>query len=115
LEQAAGPELSVAATKSFACSLAAVDCLAAALAGEEGGEERLGAAARAAAAALSAPADLSALAEATHAYVIGRGAAMAVAVEAALKLKETAGLHAEAISAAEVMHGPRAIAEEGLP
>jgi glucosamine--fructose-6-phosphate aminotransferase (isomerizing) len=37
-----------------------------------------------------------------------------VAAEAALKLKETAGLHAEAISAAEVMHGPRALAGPDL-
>jgi len=42
-------------------------------------------------------------------YVIGRGPGLAVAAEAALKLKETNGLHAEAVSAAEVRHGPFAL------
>lgn len=42
-------------------------------------------------------------------YVIGRGPGLAVAAEAALKLKETNGLHAEAVSAAEVHHGPFAL------
>ena len=36
----------------------------------------------------------------------GRGVGLATAQEAALKLKETAGIHAEALSAAELMHGP---------
>jgi len=43
-----------------------------------------------------------------HALVLGRGAYLAVAKEIALKLKELAGLPAEAISSAEVLHGPRA-------
>lgn len=47
-------------------------------------------------------------------YVIGRGAGLAVAAEAALKLKETNGLHAEAVSAAEVRHGPFALAGGNL-
>src|SRR2546430_7635432 len=37
---------------------------------------------------------------ATDLYVVGRGLGLGVAQEAALKLKETCGLHAEAISAA---------------
>lgn len=39
-------------------------------------------------------------------FVIGRGPGLAIAKEAALKLKETNGLHAEAMSAAEIRHGP---------
>ena len=35
-------------------------------------------------------------------YVVGRGPGLAIAAEAALKLKETSGLHAESISAAEI-------------
>jgi len=114
LDQAVGPELSIAATKSFACSLAAVDLLAQALTGGAV-DDRLDGAARAAAEALAAPPDLELLDDATHAYVVGRGKTFAVAIEAALKLKETAGLHAEALSAAEIMHGPRAIAGPELP
>lgn len=47
--------------------------------------------------------------------VIARGASLATAGEAALKLKETCALQAEAFSAAEVMHGPRALIEAGYP
>lgn len=42
-------------------------------------------------------------------YVLGRGPAMAIAQEAALKFKETCQVHAEAFSSAEVMHGPKSI------
>lgn len=43
-------------------------------------------------------------------YVAGRGPGLAMAAEAALKLKETNGLHAEPVSAAEIRHGPFALA-----
>ncbi len=45
-------------------------------------------------------------------YCIGRGLGYAIASEAALKFKELCLLHAEAYSAAEVLHGPAAIAHE---
>ncbi|MEQ1771819.1 MAG: SIS domain-containing protein [Devosia sp.] len=48
-------------------------------------------------------------------YVLGRGPALAIASEAALKFKETCGIHAEAYSAAEVLHGPARIVENGFP
>ena len=47
-------------------------------------------------------------------FCIGRGLNMAVAAEAALKLKETCRLHAEAYSAAELLHGPVSIANDRL-
>lgn len=47
--------------------------------------------------------------------VVGRGAALPIAQEAALKLKETSGIQAEAFSSAEVRHGPMEIIEEGYP
>jgi glucosamine--fructose-6-phosphate aminotransferase (isomerizing) len=47
--------------------------------------------------------------------VLGRGLSFGIAQEAALKLKETCGLHAEAYSAAEVKHGPMAIIDAGFP
>jgi glucosamine--fructose-6-phosphate aminotransferase (isomerizing) len=40
---------------------------------------------------------------------------MPVALEAALKFKETCGIQAEAFSGAEVKHGPMAIIDEGYP
>jgi glucosamine--fructose-6-phosphate aminotransferase (isomerizing) len=47
--------------------------------------------------------------------VIGRGTGMPVALEAALKFKETCGIQAEAFSSAEVQHGPMALIDEGYP
>lgn len=47
-------------------------------------------------------------------YVVGRGPGLAIAAEAALKLKETSGLHAESVSAAEIRHGPYALAGPSL-
>jgi len=48
-------------------------------------------------------------------YVLGRGPSLAIANEAALKFKETCGIHAEAYSAAEVIHGPARIVEHHFP
>lgn len=48
-------------------------------------------------------------------FVIGRGIGFGIAQEAALKFKETCGLHAEAFSAAEVLHGPMAIVKDDFP
>jgi glutamine---fructose-6-phosphate transaminase (isomerizing) len=115
LDQSAGDEQSVAATKSVCCSLLAIDLLAEALARPGDDNEARGAAiANAAERALASPYDLSTLDAVDSAYVIGRGVSLPVAIEAALKLKEVAGLHAEAISGAEVMHGPRALAGKRL-
>jgi glucosamine--fructose-6-phosphate aminotransferase (isomerizing) len=48
-------------------------------------------------------------------YVVGRGHALGVVQEAALKLKETCFIQAEGFSAAEVRHGPMAVVREGFP
>lgn len=47
--------------------------------------------------------------------VIGRGYGFPIACEAALKLKETAGIQAEAFSSAEVKHGPFALIKKNYP
>ena len=113
----AGPEHSVAATKSFICTLAALTALVAAWSEDEAlGQALAGAPAR-----LNEAwkADWSALVdgltEARGLYVVGRGLGLGVAQEAALKLKETCGLHAEAFSAAEVRHGPMALVGPDFP
>lgn len=113
----AGPEQSVAATKSFVCSLAA----GLALVAEWGGDAELRAALHrlpehlAAATRLDWPGLAEALAPARSLYVLGRGPTAAIAHEAALKFKETCGLHAEAYSTAEVLHGPVEIVGPGVP
>ncbi len=48
-------------------------------------------------------------------FILGRGPAMAIANEAALKFKETCQIHAQAYSSAEVMHGPKSIVDVGFP
>lgn len=50
-----------------------------------------------------------------HGKDLGRGPSLPIAQEAALKLKETSALHAEAFSAAEVMHGPMELVQEAFP
>jgi glucosamine--fructose-6-phosphate aminotransferase (isomerizing) len=113
----AGREHSVAATKTCITSAA----MLAALVAEIVQDEALYAATRALPEALrkALKADwtepLAMLTEASHAYVVGRGPALPVALEAALKLKETAELHAEAFSGAEVMHGPLQLLHAGFP
>jgi glucosamine--fructose-6-phosphate aminotransferase (isomerizing) len=113
----AGAELSVAATKSFLCSLSAIAQLVA----EWSGDDRLRAALEALPCALAqdacarADALVDGLAAARNLFVVARGTGLAAAQEIALKLKETCGLHAEAFSAAEVQHGPMTLVEAGFP
>jgi glucosamine--fructose-6-phosphate aminotransferase (isomerizing) len=55
------------------------------------------------------------LREAVSLVTIGRGPTLAIAREAALKLKETCNLHAEAFSGAEFMHGPVTLVGDDFP
>lgn len=113
----AGPELSVAATKSFLCALSAVLHLAARWSGSEALSRALdglpGQLEEAWQLDWQPMVDL--LRPAQNLFVLGRGLGLAVAQEVALKLKETCGLHAEAFSSAEVKHGPMALLEKNLP
>ena len=51
----------------------------------------------------------------TNAFYIGRGIGLPIALEGALKLKEIAYIHAEGYAAGESKHGPIALIEEGFP
>ena len=98
LDQHAGEEHSTAATKSVVCSLLAVDLLAEALSGHVDRLEARGiAVARVVAKAMASPPDLTVLETIESAYVIGRGASLPMAIEAALKLKEIALPNAKAL------------------
>ncbi len=113
----AGPELSVAATKTFIASLAAIAHLAAHWSADPAlldGVERLPELLACAWALDWSPA-AARLAAARDLYVIGRGVGFAIAQEAALKFKETCRTHAEAFSAAELLHGPMALVGPGFP
>ena len=113
----AGPELSVAASKTFVATLSAVQRLVAAWTSDEtlasavdGLPERL-----AEATALDWSEATEALSRTTSLVTIGRGPTLAIAREASLKLKETCNLHAEAFSGAEFLHGPVALAAARYP
>jgi len=113
----AGPELGVAATKSYIATLAAIAQLIGYWTGDddllaelEGLPDLLDRAW-----ALDWSPAVEHLSPAHNLFVIGRGVGFAIAQEAALKLKETCGLHAEAFSAAEVRHGPMTLVEAGFP
>lgn len=113
----AGEERSVAATKSFLSSAAILAALVAEWRNDAALKTAVRALPDALAAALTADWSevLPVLTAAPSAYIIGRGPALPVAAEAALKLKETAMLHAEAFSGAEVMHGPLQLVDRGFP
>lgn len=113
----AGPELSVAATKSFILTLTAVLQLVS----EWKQDPELAEAVSTLPGKLAeawrqdwAPA-VEALRPARNLFVVGRGMGFGLACEAALKFKETCGLHAEAFSSAEVQHGPMALVNQGFP
>lgn len=58
---------------------------------------------------------LDRLQPATDLYVVARGIGLGIGCEIALKLKEVCGLHAEAFSSAEVIHGPLALIGPSFP
>ncbi|WP_265518655.1 SIS domain-containing protein [Nitratireductor luteus] len=113
----AGKECSVAATKSFIASAAALAALTQSATGSDAlaaGLQRLPTALDEACSADYERA-LAAFVQARSVYTTGRGPGFAIALEAALKAKETAKLHAEAFSLAELMHGPMQLIDEGFP
>ncbi len=110
----AGPEKSVAATKSFAgmlfASLSIVAGYRQDMTWRAAFDELPELACRALRSDWSAAA--LPLSRSQSLYCVSRGPGLAIAAEAALKFKETCRLHAEAFSAAELLHGPVAIAGE---
>jgi glucosamine--fructose-6-phosphate aminotransferase (isomerizing) len=117
LPMEAGPELSVAASKTFVTTLAVLLRLAAAWTGDR----RLAASVArlpdrlADAGGLDWSEVAGALAGASSLVTIGRGPTLPIAREASLKLKETCHLHAEAFSGAEFLHGPVALVSPRYP
>jgi glucosamine--fructose-6-phosphate aminotransferase (isomerizing) len=113
----AGEERSVAATKSYLASLSAIVQLVASWSRGAELAAALGEAPGLLARAwqLDWSAAVTRLVGATNLYVVGRGLGLAIAQEAALKFKETCGIHAEAVSAAELRHGPIALVRPGFP
>jgi glucosamine--fructose-6-phosphate aminotransferase (isomerizing) len=117
IELNAGLERSVAATKSYLASLAAIARLVAAWTEDAALDAEL--------ARLPDLMDkswstdwaeaLPLLETAENLYVVGRGMGLGAAQEIALKCKETCGIHAEAFSSAELRHGPYTLLRKGFP
>lgn len=115
----AGEERSVAATKTYTSSLAAVALLGALLAESSAMVDELQDVPEAVSQVLSIAPTMAAVAE-RYRYmrdcvVIGRGYNYATAFELALKLKELTYTIAEPYSSADFLHGPLALIEHGFP
>ncbi|MBW3139883.1 glucosamine-6-phosphate deaminase NagB-II [Ferrimonas balearica] len=112
----AGEEKAVAATKSYLATLSALLQLVAAWSGRRELAGAMDQLPQALTAAAEAPVQLRAepLAEVKNLVVLGRGLGYAIAKEIALKLKEVCGIHAEAFSSAEFLHGPVTLVEQQL-
>ncbi|WP_417845457.1 SIS domain-containing protein [Thalassospira povalilytica] len=113
----AGPETSVAATKSYIATLSAIAQIVGAWTQDDAFNKGLGNLPQSLRTALEKDwlGASETIAKSNGLYVIGRGPAFAIAQEAALKFKETSSLHAEAFSAAEVKHGPMALVTPTFP
>ncbi len=117
MELRAGPETSVAATKSYLATLAALARFVSAWTEDAALDAALVRLPELMAEAWQldwSPA-VSTLERAEHLYVVGRGLGLAAAQEVALKFKETCALHAEAFSSAELRHGPFTLLDAEFP
>ena len=124
----AGPEVGVAATKTYLAQLVAMNLLALYLAQQRGSmpEDKLIETVEAMqrlpeqveeVLAISGDVQRAAkrYADARDFLFIGRGVGQSVAMEGALKLKEISYIHAEGYAAGELKHGAIALVEEGVP
>jgi glutamine---fructose-6-phosphate transaminase (isomerizing) len=115
----AGPELAVAATKTYTTELLAIAALSAALTGDPDDAAALMDIPDAMAAAIALEPAIESMAReqsaADRLLVLARGYEYATAREWALKLKELARVFADPYSAADFEHGPLALLEPGVP
>ena len=113
----AGPEIGVAATKTFTTQLVSLLIIYSILTKEnlkkfEKADEEVYNALGLEGYAKKIGEELS---RARNIYYLGRGLSLPLAMEGALKIKEVAYVHAEAYPAGESKHGPIALVEKGFP
>jgi glutamine---fructose-6-phosphate transaminase (isomerizing) len=115
----AGHERAVAATKTYTAQLMAVAMLSAALSGEDAAWRELAAVPDQVAAAIDhgrhRVAAAACFREEERMLVVGRGFNLSTAFEIALKVKEACGVVADPYSSADLLHGPVALVQGGLP
>lgn len=117
-----GPEKAVVATKSFTAMISLMLLIAYTLAGKQKEGQKLLVKASKNASSILKDSYIEKIKELSqklknkeHIYIIGRGVSYAAALEATLKLKEGALIHAEAFPAGELKHGVIALIEKGTP
>lgn len=114
-----GPEIGVAATKSFTAQLAIVYKIVFELCQMENGNKKLESLTSNIKEVLNREKSLrqiiELLNESNDVYFLGRSIHHPIALEGALKLKELAYIHAEGMAAGELKHGTLALVEEGTP
>ena len=121
IDLAAGPELAVAATKTYTTSLLAIARVSAALARKSpttlaSVPDWIAAALEVEPAVRALAVELAAVPSAIdRCVIVGRGFEYATAREWALKLKELARVFADPYSAADFLHGPIALVQPGIP
>ena len=119
IDQGAGPEKSVAATKTYTTQLAALAVLSSELAGESESHEDLQALPAAMAETIEMSAGLAdeakSFVDVPHYFLVGRGFNYSTAFEIALKVKETNYVIAEPYSPADLLHGPVAVVDRDFP
>jgi glucosamine--fructose-6-phosphate aminotransferase (isomerizing) len=121
LEVGCGPEIGVAATKSFTAQLAVLYSVAGQLSASSSsgnkeifqGEDIASAVGKALALYPSVARVAEALSTVNDIYLLGRFLHYPIALEGALKLKELVYVHAEGIAAGELKHGPLALMDKG--
>ncbi len=124
----AGPEIGVAATKTFVCQIALLFAFALYMA-EARGTLEIGEIQTIQAELEKIPGWIEEILEEKEVVeavskavsscedflFLGRGVGLPVALEGALKLKEISYIHAEGYAAGEMKHGPIALIDEGVP
>jgi glucosamine--fructose-6-phosphate aminotransferase (isomerizing) len=119
IDLGAGPELAIAATKTYTAELLAIALLSATLTGDPADRAALAAIPDTLARALEVEPEIERIcgeqARTTRALVIARGYEYATAREWALKLKELSRVFADPYSSADFQHGPLTLVEPGVP
>ncbi|HEY7082151.1 MAG TPA: glutamine--fructose-6-phosphate transaminase (isomerizing) [Nitrososphaeraceae archaeon] len=115
LEIGCGPEIGVAATKSFTSQLSVLYGIVNNISNENRFQNDLGDLAKAIEATISIESEIEKISEKIKdfkdIYIMGRSLHYPIALEGALKIKELSYIHAEGIAGGELKHGPLAVVD----
>lgn len=119
IQTQAGPEIGVAATKTYLAQLTAIYLLAGTIAEDDELIEQLKGVPKYIEEAVGKSNEIKELSKRynfmNNAFYLGRGFSYPIALEGALKLKEITYVHAEGYAAGELKHGPLALISEDMP